>query len=363
MSSHASLPRIFLKNNLVHFRDALFKGYGQVLICLNPLTGILFSFTIFFVSKTVFLLSLLGVFFATLTAILIKAKSSHIETGVYGFNGVILGLAWPWFLNIHFASILLFIFFVCLSSVIIKGLIYQSSRQRSNLPFLSVPAIIIIWFVSLLFPISPILKNFQGPDRGVIEYLNTFQANFSILSSDFSWPQLLSTFHLHILVVIFIFLAIGIHSRLSLLLAVSSFLITILTVFILGGPLEFQNIDFYFYNAIPSAIALGGVFLVLTRPVFLLTCLGVLLINLMVFWGMSKFPLPIFVLPFNLITIIFIWLVKAGFLKREQEFAATPMDLVSSPEIGLQWLKGEIYAQNYWRAFEKFSFRIFRKHF
>ncbi|GEM_PF-2718896 len=363
MSSHALLPRIFLNNNLVHFRDALLKGYGQVLICLNPLTGILFFFIIFSVSQTIFLLSFLGVFLATLTAVLIKAKPSHIETGVYGFNGVVLGIAWPWFLNIHFVSILLFIFFVCLSSVIIKCLIGYSSRQRSNLPFLSVPTLIIIWFISLLFPIFPILKDYVGSDPSNVKYLYAFQTNFGNLSSDFSLAQFWKTFYYHILITIFILFSIGIHSRLSLFMAFSSFFITILTVFILGGPQEFQNIDFYLYNAIPAGIALGGVFLVLTRSVFLLTCLGVILINLIVFWGIREFPLPIFVLPFNLITIFFIWLVKSGLLKREQEFTATPMDLVSSPEIGLQWLKGEIYAQNYWRAFEKFSFRIFRKHF
>ena len=230
------------------------------------------------------------------------------------------------------------------------------------MPFLSVPSIVTIWFIVLLFPICPILKNLQGPDGGIVEYLNVLQANFSILSSHFSSAQFLKTFHYHILVIIFIFLAISVHSRLSLLLAFISFLMTILTVFILGGMPEFENIEFYFYNSIPCGIALGGTFLVLTRPVFLLTCLGIIVINLMVFWGMRNLPLPIFVFPFNFITIFFIGLVKSGFLKKEQEFYGTPMDLVSSPETGLQWLKGEIYAQNYWRAFEKFCFRIYKKH-
>jgi hypothetical protein len=68
---------------------------------------------------------------------------------------------------------------------------------------------------------------------------------------------------------------------------------------------------------------------------------------------MKHFFLPIFVAPFNFVTILFLWLVKSNHLKKDQGFLAVPMEFVSTPEFALSWYKGELYADNYWRQLEK----------
>lgn len=348
---------ITTRNKFASFLDALLKGYGQVLICLNPITGFLLAAVIFFFSRTVGCLSLSGVLVSTLTAIFLRAKDIHIKNGVYGFNGVILGIAWTWFLKVNCISLLLFICITCLSSVIIMSLIQINSKTRVNLPFLSVPSVLLIWLMVIFFKYFAIFSSIAGPDQGIVLYLENFQANFFSLTQAFSFPLFLKTFSQHLIVLFCIWTAIAFHSRLSFLFAFLFFFVTLMIVYILGGALEFQNIEFYLYNTIPCGIALSGTFLVLTRPVVLLSLLGVILCAVITFLGLHFSPFPVFVFPFNFVTILFIWLVKSGWLKREQEFLAVPMDFVSTPEVGLSWLKGEVYAENYWREIERMRYK------
>ncbi len=360
---HAKWREIISKNRIFSLLESIFKSYGQVLICLNSLTGLTLSLLVFFVSKRLWLFTLMGVGCAVLIALLLRARTFHIHSGVYGFNSVILGLAWPWFVKINTVSIILFLVIACLSSLIIKFLIDFTSRIKSNPPFLSVPAVILIWAISILFHLFPFLNNLIGPDPGILNSLENFQTNLTHLSRHFDLFLVLKTFRLHIFCLMVILLAVGLHSRISLLLATFYFLMTVFVVFFLGGWQEFQYIELYVYNSIPCGVALGGIFLVLTRPVFWLSCLAVILVNVLVFLGIRYFPLPVFVLPFNFVTILAIVMVKSGWLKREHDFYGVPMEMVSSPELGLQWLKGEIYAQNYWRKMEKLGFKIFYKNF
>lgn len=308
----------------LYFLDVILKGYGQVLVCLNPLTGLLLAVAIFYLSGTIGLLTLLGVVSSTLTAFALRAKYHHVNAGVYGFNGVILGIAWLWFFKLNVLSGVLFVLAACLSSVLMKLGMYVSSRTRTNLPVLSVPCVVLIWLALAL-------------------------ARRFIPSGDLAGPDSI-TFQ-HIIVLSLIFLGILAHSRISAMFSLTAFLTAAVMVYLLGGVGEFKDFDLYLYNAVPLGLALGGTFLALNRKVFLFTVFGVIVVVWLVFMGMRYFPLPVFIAPFNFTAILFIWLVKARILKREQGFYAVPMELVFTPESGLKWYKGELYAEIYWHKF------------
>jgi urea transporter len=149
-----------------------------------------------------------------------------------------------------------------------------------------------------------------------------------------------------------ILLGIRMHSRIAALVSLFGFLLTIPLVYSLGTSREFLNFEFYLYNAVPCSIALGGTFLVFNRKVFLFTILCEICVITATFIGLRFLTLPVFVAPFNLFTILFIWLVKSGILKRNQGFFAIPMEFISTPEFGLSWYQGELYAADYWKSID-----------
>lgn len=345
MSNYLTLV---LKYKPLYFLDVVLKSYGQVAVCLNPATGFLIAVSIFYLSEAVGLWTLLGCIASLISAFLIRARPLHINSGMYGFNGVILGVAWPWFFKMTAVSGIFLIITAVASAVVMKLLSDISIRTKVNLPVFSLPSIILIWLIYVLLH-----GRLNGPDNRIIEYLQSFGADFTALNSGFNLSLFWKAFYRHIIVFLIIFTGILLHSRIAAFFSLISLPLIIFMVFCLGGGTEFINIEFYLYNAVPCAIALGGTFLVFNRKIFLFTVLGIITAIFAVFFGMRNSVVPVFVAPFNFISILFIYLLKADILKRQQGFYAIPMDFVSTPEFGLEWFRGERFADNYWRQIEK----------
>ncbi len=337
---------------MIRLITTVLHGYGQMLLCLNPLTGLILVAMICYLSFTVGLLTLIAVISATLTAYVIRARPLHIAAGVYGFNGVVLGIAWMWFLCLSPLALVLLIVAAALSSVLMKLLINASNRTKANVPILSVPSVLVVWglvlFLRTFFDSSDLI----GPDQRMLDYLEIYEKTWRWYGTQFDLGGFIRTFFNYIVALFVIFVAVRVHSRISAMLAFASILVTVVTLFCLGGFTEFKSLEFYLYNTIPCGIALGGEFLVVNRRVLLYTFFGIVCIIMLTFFGLRYFPIPVFVAPFNLITIGFIWFVKSGRLNRTHGFYAVPMELISSPELGVKWYKGELYAEDYWQKYE-----------
>lgn len=335
--------RLCSKNRVLRFINIILKGYSQVLVCPNPLVGLFLFSSIFYLSKTICLLTLIGGTVSTITAFFLRTRIFHIHAGVYGFNGVILGVAWLWFFKISTGAVFLLVIVAAVSSLIMKTLTALSGRTKVNLPVFSIPAVILIWIVVVS------LQGWLGEDRIISRYIQSYSYNLFDLKTHFSLDIFLKTFYRHMTAISIILAGIAVHSRRTALISVFAFAQTLILVYCLGKAPEFQYFDLYLYNTIPCAIALAGTFLVFNKRVFLLTILGVGLVVLTTFAGIRYLTVPVFVVPFNFITIFLIWLVKNGVLKKTQGFKAVPMDMVCSPESGLKWQELELYAENYWK--------------
>src|SRR5690606_17657438 len=88
------------KNN---FLTACLKGAGQVFFMENSLTGILFFIAIGYASYATGVWAttigaVIGVIVATLTARALEYDEASIHSGLFGFNGILVGVALPTFI-------------------------------------------------------------------------------------------------------------------------------------------------------------------------------------------------------------------------------------------------------------------------
>lgn len=85
------------------FADACLRGVAQVMLQNNPLTGALFLAAIIWASHAadayrLAIAAIVAVIVATLTAQWLRVDSSELESGIYGYNATLVGLALATFL-------------------------------------------------------------------------------------------------------------------------------------------------------------------------------------------------------------------------------------------------------------------------
>ena len=78
---------------IVRFTDACLRGFSQVFMINNPVTGFFIIIGILCDSWYRFLASLLGAVTATAVAKLLGANEDAIRCGLFGYNGVLTGMA------------------------------------------------------------------------------------------------------------------------------------------------------------------------------------------------------------------------------------------------------------------------------
>src|SRR5262245_18917130 len=129
--------------------DTLLRGIGQVMLQNNPISGLLFLVGIFINSYKCGLTALLGLVVATLAAYLLGADGALIRNGLFGFNGVLTGIALSVFLQWDWHVAAYIILGANVSTIVMMGLaILLSSWDMAPL---TGPVVLTAWL--LLFAI------------------------------------------------------------------------------------------------------------------------------------------------------------------------------------------------------------------
>src|ERR671918_802312 len=102
--------------------DTLLRGVGQVMFQNNPITGLLFLAGIGINSYKYSLTALLGLVVATLAAYLLGADRTLIRNGLFGFNGVLTGIALSVFLQWDWHVAVYIILGAIVSTIVMMGL-------------------------------------------------------------------------------------------------------------------------------------------------------------------------------------------------------------------------------------------------
>ncbi|QQU05107.1 urea transporter [Myroides odoratus] len=157
-----------MKALLIHCFNAFFKGFGQIMLQANTLTGILFLAAIYYDSTDMALAASLSNVVAILTAKLLKYDEQEIEDGLYGFNPCLIAIA----LMFYFQPSL-WVYLLMIASSIASTILMHWAMKR-ELPAYTFPFIIFTW-ISLFILSIPDLAIRSVPEHFVdIQELDDF---------------------------------------------------------------------------------------------------------------------------------------------------------------------------------------------
>jgi urea transporter len=323
-------------NRSVGVIDVLLRGIGQVMFQNNPITGLLFLVGIFSNSYEYGLTALLGLVVATLAAHLLGADEVLIRRGLFGFNGVLTGIALSVFLQWNWHVAVYIILGAIVSTIVMMGL--AKLLIRWDMAPLTAPFVLTTWL--LLFaiyqfghlhptkligpmPLQPgtaIETGLRGAAGGggavgltVANMANAlFRGVGQVFLQDNVWTGVIFA------------IAILVNSPLCLVAALLGSALGGLTALVLGGDGATIYHGLYGFNAVLSGIALSGRpdafacprrFLELNRWSTIYASIGAVfsaIVFAAIAVALSPIGMPALTAPFVLTTWVFL-LPTAGF--------------------------------------------------
>ncbi len=137
---------------VLRFVDICLRGVGQVMFQDNPLTGLLFLAAVAWGSVAarapeVFIAGVIAVATATLAAIWLRVDRPTLNAGLYGYNGVLVGLALATFIT---PGPLLWIYVVLGAAVSVVATLGTANALRPlGVAALTFPFVIVTWILLL----------------------------------------------------------------------------------------------------------------------------------------------------------------------------------------------------------------------
>jgi urea transporter len=307
--------------------DALLRGTGQVMFQNNPLTGLLFLLGIFVNSVKLGGAGLLGLAVSTLTAYLLGADRALIRNGLFGFNGILVGIGLAFFLQFDLLLAVYILLGAAVSSVVMMALANLLSVW--DMPALTAPFVLTAWL--LLFAvyqfahirpsplIAPVPLNPQAAVQTELRELATGGGSAGLTAPNLAHGLFRGVgevmFQDSLVTGVIFLVAILVNSRISAAFAALGSALGLLTGLALGGNGVLIYHGLYGFNPVLCAIALGGLFFLLTwrsavYALFAAVFSGVAFAAIAV-W-LSPIGMPALTAPFVLTTWLFL-LPKAGF--------------------------------------------------
>jgi urea transporter len=313
------------RNPAVAVVDTLLRGVGQVMFQNNPLTGLLFLVGIFVNSFKFGGAALLGLAASTLAAHLLGTDRTLIRAGLFGFNGVLVGIALAFFFEFDFLLAVYIVLGAAVSTIVMMALINLLTPW--DMPALTAPFVLTAWLLlfavyqfDFLQPTALIAPLTPEPGAAVqtdLRELATGTGGLTLANLAHSFFRGVGEvmFEDNLLTGVIFLIAILVNSRISALFAVLGSAVALLTALVLGGDGFSIYHGLYGFNAVLCAIALGGLFFVLTWKSALYALLAVVF-SVVAFAAiavlLSPIGMPALTAPFVLTTWLFLW-PKAGF--------------------------------------------------
>ncbi|MDD0840680.1 urea transporter [Curvibacter sp. HBC61] len=252
---------------LLDFLRALLKGFAQVFFMNNALTGLFFLIAIGVACQASgdwgpFWGSLVGGASATLTALVIDRAKDPLHTGMYGFNGVLLGVALPTFLQGDGLMWGLIVLGAAMTTIIVDALSNVLTKTW-DVAVSTGPFVLTTWLLlfsvaafdglHFIAPVSDTLAVPQAARWADLDALLALQVTLRNISQVFllnnAWSGLL------------ILLGVAVASRGGALAAWLGALLALVCATVLGADRQTVQSGLYGFSAVLSAMAVAVVFI------------------------------------------------------------------------------------------------------
>ncbi len=288
-------------NNLF---QALTRSYSHLFFLNSSLCGF-FLLLVTFLNYNAGLSGILAVFSAYLSAYFLGYHKVFLNSGYFAYNSLLVGLAIGFLFKISALSLLM-IFISGSMTFIITLVTAHFFAKVLGLQVLSVPFILVSTLVYLSassFTNLYVVSLYVAPyslDLNIFNYW--FSGYLKSLGAIIFMPNEISGLIIALLILYY--------SRILFFLSLSGFLLGITLYGLFIGSIPAASNDISSFNYILIAMAIGGVFNIPSLKSFALAMSGVAIATLIasaghVFW--SQYGLPIFTLPFTVVTLSFLY--------------------------------------------------------
>ena len=294
--------------------DVNLRGAGQVMLQDNPLTGLLFIVGIAWGAVAagniaVAIGALVGLIVSTLTAIALRAERAPLQQGLYGFNGMLVGVAVPTMLA-NTPSMWLLLFLGAAVSTVVMLAVSQVMKLWHT-PALTFPFVLTTWFLTLAaYSFGHVEIAAMGPPA----LPAAMTGNAADMDAAFfvtSWLKgPAQVFLIGNVVTGLIFIAaLLVNSVWSAIFALAGSAVSIAFAVLMGASASDIHAGLYSFSAVLTAIALGCVFYKPSWRVALFALLGTLftvIVQGALDAAVSPFGIPTFTAPFVFVTWLFL---------------------------------------------------------
>jgi urea transporter len=327
----------------LRFVDACLRGYSQVFVINNPICGLLILIGILYDSWYTAVASLLAVVSSTGTAVVLGVSWDAVSSGLYGYNGVLTGIALVVFSagNQHAPGeqpdMLGAVIFMSAVSTVLTSAFGTVTVGLLGMPPTTFPFQVATWLWLLgaqstftyfpsAMPFAPQLAVAGGDAAHVFIATDLIQAVFRGVSQVFLVNNTATG--------VFFLIGLAISSPIASVAAFVGSGVGVLTALALGMDTAAINAGLWGFNSSLTTLCVGGMFYVLSRKT---CCLAIFaaVITIVCHAGVGAFlgpvGLPALTFPFTLTTWVFILLGRGTTFAFPVELAAltTPEDQVN----------------------------------
>ena len=227
---------------LIYIPRTLLLGVAQVMLQPSVFVGAVFFIGLLINSVPLALCGLLGCFFGSIMGYLPGMIEDERTQGLYGFNGVLLGIALAYFYEVDWMILAAIVIGGCCTTFVMRGMLYL------KLTPLTFPFIVVTWIFMWILGLI-------GVDRSpsLLEATNTISVPIALT---FGYGQVM--FQENILTGILFLFALtwrdrtqGTHTFVAVLLGIA-------VGIIFGFPKALINLGLYGYNGVLCAIVFAG---------------------------------------------------------------------------------------------------------
>ena len=318
MKTQAGTIKDFLKGCV----EGILNSYSQIFFSDKKIFSIILLL-VSFADVYAGFAGILSVIVANVTAGLMGLDRNVIKKGIYGYNNLLVGLSLGIFYSpgpVLFVLIFLASILTLFISVSLQGVI-----GKYALPVLSVPFVLSAWIMTLatrnmtflsisergIFTINELYTLGGEPFVRIYEWWN----NIALIKPLKVYFISLGAIMFQYNVLSGIILAIGLlyYSRISFTLSLLGFFAAFFFYDFVGADITEINYSYIGFNYILTSIAIGGFFIIPSARSYLWSFLLIPIVAILSISLYSLFAsaaLPIFALPFNLIVLLFLYVLK-----------------------------------------------------